>query len=100
LSTQIVHTIIDFSLAISILSIYPLLYLPPICSSISPLSAPLSTTYLLLYLSPIFSSIPYKVRQLYGGDGEEVDIVLIDDTEDNVATAQELGYKGVHVKGG
>jgi hypothetical protein len=37
------------------------------------------------------------VRDVYGGDGA-VDILLVDDSEHNVATAVSMGFKGVHVK--
>jgi phosphoglycolate phosphatase-like HAD superfamily hydrolase len=38
------------------------------------------------------------LAQVYG-KGNPVDIILVDDTEPNVLTANAMGYKGVHVKG-
>ena len=39
------------------------------------------------------------LRDTYSSEGEDADIILVDDTEPNVTTALSMGLKGVHVKG-
>jgi hypothetical protein len=39
------------------------------------------------------------LRDTYGQGGDPVDIILVDDTEPNIITANAMGFKGVHVQG-